>query len=154
MKVQLKQSWESKISSIKPKLYPLKNNNWRIVDETFDEMHKQRRLKFITELTPFRFLIFIVSKADTKSNKKSRTVVDIQKLNELVLLDSHPLPLQSEIIANVSGCTNLVVLDVISFFYQWCLYLDHCFMFIVIIHYGQKIFQVPIMGYINLVAYV
>lgn len=45
-------------------------------------------------------------------------MVDIQKLNELVLLDSYPLPLQSEIITNVQGYTNLVVLDAAFFFYQ------------------------------------
>lgn len=44
-------------------------------------------------------------------------MVDIQKLNEMVLPDSYLLPLQSEIIANVQGYTNLVVLDAASFFY-------------------------------------
>lgn len=71
-----------------------------------------------------------------------------------MLSDSYPLPLQSEIIANVQGCTNLAVLDAASFFYQWRLYPDHRFMFVVVTHRGQVTFQVPIMGYINSVAYV
>lgn len=33
--------------------------------------------------------------------KKGRAIVDIEKLNHLVLLDFYPLPLQSEIIANI-----------------------------------------------------
>lgn len=60
MKVQLKPGWESEVSSIKPRVYPVGKNNWRIVDDTFDKMHKQRRLKFTTDPTPFSFLVFIV----------------------------------------------------------------------------------------------
>lgn len=72
----------------------------------------------------------------------------------MVLSDSYFLPLQSEIIADVQGCTNLAILDVASFFYQWRLYPDHCFIFTIVTHHGQETFQVPIIGYINLVAYV
>ena len=72
----------------------------------------------------------------------------------MVLPDSYPLLLQSEIITNVQGCSNLAVLDAASFFYQWLLHPDHRFMFTVVTHRGQETFQVPIMGYINSVAYV
>lgn len=68
--------------------------------------------------------------------------------------DSYSLPLQSEIIANVQGCTHLAVLAAASFFYQWLLHPDHRFMFTVLTHRGQETFQVPIMGYVNSVAYV
>lgn len=63
-------------------------------------------------------------------------------------------PLQSNIIASVQECTHLAVLDAASFIYQWLLHSDHRYMFIVVTHQGQETFQVPIMGYINLVAYV
>ncbi len=52
-----------------------------------------------------------------KIKKKSKVVVDIQKLNEMVLPDSYLLPLQSKIIANVQRYTNLTVLDIVLFFY-------------------------------------
>ncbi len=68
--------------------------------------------------------------------------------------NSYPLPLQSDIIANVQGYTNLAVLDATSFFYQWRLHLDHRFIFTVVTHQGQETFQVPITGYINSVTYV
>lgn len=98
--------------------------------------------------------MFVIYKTDFHGKRKGRAVVDIRKLNNLVLPDSYPLPLQSKIIANVQGYTNLAVLDAASFFYQWLLHPDHRFMFTVITHRGQETFQVPIMGYINLVAYV
>lgn len=118
MKVYLKPRWESKVSAIKPRVYPLGNDSCRVVDETFDKMHHQGRLKFITNPTPFNFPVFVVWKPDGDRKKKGRAVVDIWKLNEMVLPNSYPLPLQSEIIANVQGCTNLAVLDAASFFYQ------------------------------------
>ena len=117
-------------------------------------MHKEGCLQYTTDPTPFSFPVFVVFKTDHQDRKKGRAVVDIRRLNELVLLDSYPLPLQSEIIVNVQGCINLAVLDAASFFYQLHLHPDHCFMFTVITHRGQETFQVPIMGYINSVAYV
>lgn len=46
------------------------------------------------------------------------------------------------------------MLDIALFFYQWSLYPDYYFMFIVITYCDQETFQVPIMGYINSVAYI
>lgn len=71
-----------------------------------------------------------------------------------MLLDSYSLLLQSEIIGNVQGCTNLAVLDAASFFYQWLRYPDYRFIFTVVTHRKQEAFQVPIMDYINSVAYI
>ena len=80
--------------------------------------------------------------------------MDIRKLNDLVIPNVYPLPLQSEIIANVQGYINLAVLDVVSFFYQWLLHPNYRYIFTVITHRGQETFQVPIIDYINSVAYV
>lgn len=80
-------------------------------------MHKQRWLKFTTDPTPFSFPVFIVWKVDAQGNKKDRAIIDIRKLNKLVLPNSYLFPLQLEIIANVQGCINLAILDAASFFY-------------------------------------
>lgn len=154
MKVYLKPGWESKVSAIKPRVYPLGIDNKRLVDKTFDKLQRLGRLKYTTSPTPFSFPVFVIWKTAANGEKKGRAVVDIRKLNDLVIPNAYPLPLQSEIIANVQGYTNLAVLDAASFFYQWLLHPDHCYMFIVITHRGQETFQVPIMGYINSVAYV
>ena len=146
MTVPLKPGWESKVSAIKPRIYPLGNKARRIVNDTFDEMHKQGRLEYITDPTHFSFPVFVIYKTDSYGKRKGRAVVDIRKLNDLVLPDSYHLPLQSKIIANVQGYTNLAVLDAASFFYQWRLHPDHRFMFTIIMHRGQETFQVPIMG--------
>lgn len=80
-------------------------------------MHKQGHLKFIINPTLFSFPVFVIWKANAQDKKKSCAMVNIQKLNKLVLLDSYPLLLQSKIITNVQSCTNLAILDAISFFY-------------------------------------
>ena len=93
MKVPLKPGWEEKVSAIKFRVYPLGNEACQIVDETFDEMHRLGRLKFTSEHTPFNFPVFVVYKLDAEGKRKGRAVVDIRKLNDMVLLDSYPLPL-------------------------------------------------------------
>ncbi len=45
--------------------------------------------------------------------------MDIRKLNDIAVPDLYPAHLQSEIIANLQGCTNLVVFDAAYFFHQW-----------------------------------
>lgn len=117
MKVPLKPGWESRVSAIKPRVYPVGNDFCRVVDETFDKMYCQSRLKFITNLTPFSFPVLIVWKPDADGKKKGRAVIDIRKLNEMVFPDSYLLPLQSEIIANVQRYTKLALFDAVSFFY-------------------------------------
>ena len=117
MKVPLNPSWKVKVSAIKPRVYSLGNKARQFVDETFDEMHCLGLLKFMSKDTPFSFPVFVIWKLDVEGKRKGRAVVNIQNLNEMVLPDSYPLPLQSEIIANIQGCTNLAILDVTSFFY-------------------------------------
>ena len=154
MKIHLKPGWKLKVLAIKPKVYPLGIDNKRLVDETFDELQRLGRLKYTTSPTSFSFLVFVIWKTAANGEKKGQAVMNIRKLDNLVISDAYPLPLQLEIIVNVQGYTNLAVLDAASFFYQWFLHHDHCYMFTVVTNRGQDTFQVPIMGYINSVAYI
>lgn len=154
MTVLLRDDWQSRVSTIRPRVYPLGNESKKLVDDTFDELQRQGCLVYTQTHTPFSFPVFVIWKPGPDGSKKGCAVVDIRKLNDLVVPDLYPLPLQSEIIANVQGCTHLAILDAASFFYQWLLHPDHRFMFTVVTHWGQETFQVPIMGYINSVAYV
>lgn len=58
-------------------------------------------MEYTTDPTPFSFPVFVIYKTDSYGKRKDHAVVDIQKFNNLVLPDSYPLLLQSEIIANV-----------------------------------------------------
>lgn len=61
--------------------------------------------------------MFLVYKTNAKRERKTHAIVDIRKLNDLVILDAYPLPLQSNIIASVQRYTNLAVIDAALFFY-------------------------------------
>lgn len=154
MTVPLRDNWQSRLASIKPKIYSLGEESKKFVDKTFDELQRQGRLVYTKTHTPFSCSVFVVWKPGADGKKKSWVVVDIRRLNELVVSDAYPLPLQADIIANVQGCTHLAVLDAALFFYQVLLYTEYRFMFTVVTHRGQKTFQVPIMGYVNSIAYV
>lgn len=64
-------------------------------------MQHLSRLKYITSYTPFNFLVFVIYKTNAKGERKWYAVVDIWKLNDLVIPDAYPLPLQLDIIASV-----------------------------------------------------
>lgn len=154
MIVLLKPSWKLKVSFIKLHIYLLGNEVWQVIDNMFSKIHKQGCLEYTIDPTFFSFLVFIIYKTDSHNKRKSHAVIDIRKLNNLVLFNSYSLLLQSKIIAKIQRCINLAVCNAASFFYQWRLYFDYCFMFTVIIYCSQEIFQVPIIRYNNLVVYV
>lgn len=134
MRVHLKLGWETKVSNIKPKVYPLGIEAKCLVDKMFNKMQHLGCLKYTTSHIPFSFSVFVIYKTNVKGKRKGHAVVDIRKLNDLVVPDAYPLPLQSDIIASDQGCTNLAILDTTSFFYQWFLHPDYQYMFIVVTH--------------------
>lgn len=78
----------------------------------------QGRLKFIIDPTPFNFLVFVIYNMDSQGKIKGYTIVDIQKLSNLVIFDSYSPFLHSKIITNIKRCHNLAILNIASFFYQ------------------------------------
>ena len=99
--ILLKPAWELKVLAIKLRIYPLGNEARHVVNNTFDEIYKQGRLEYTTDPTLFSFPVFVIYKTNSYAKRKSSAIVDIQKLNNLILPDSYSLPLQLEIIANV-----------------------------------------------------
>lgn len=72
----------------------------------------------------------------------------------MMLSNFYLLPLQSEIITNIQGCTSLAILNLALFLYLWLFHSNHRFIFIIVTNHGQKTFQVLIMGYIISMAYI
>ena len=124
------------------------------MDKTFDELQAQDRLEFTTQAIPFSFPVFVVWKTLQDGSRKGRAVVDIRGLNDLIVPDAYPVPLQSDIIARLLGCSHIAVLDATSFFYQWRTHPESRFLLTVGTHRGQETFNVPVMGCMNSIAYV
>lgn len=152
MRIPLKEGWQDKLTG-RSKIYPLGIEDRKLVDETFDKMHEQGRLKWTDEETPFSFPVFVVWKM-SNGKRKGRAVVDIRGLNEMIVPDAYPVPSQDEIINDLRGCKHLLVLDAMSFFYQWRVHDTDTFKLTVVTHRGQETFLVPVMGCGNSIAYV
>ena len=100
MTMPLRTDWQSHLHTIKPRIYPLGNKAKALVDETFDKLQWQNCLVYTQTHTSFSFPVFIVWKPGL-NGKKDRAIIDIRRINNLVIPDTYPLPLQSDIIATV-----------------------------------------------------
>lgn len=152
LRIPLREDWQSRVTG-KARVYPLGVRDRELVDTTFNELHEQGRLDWTTKNTPFSYPVFVVWK-DTPDGRKGRVVVDIRGLNQLVVPDAYPLPLQSDIIGAVKDCPYISVVDCASFFYQWRVHPDDRDKLTVVSHRGQETFSVAVMGFRNSPAYV
>ena len=153
MKLPLKDGWQDKVTG-KAKIYTLGIKDREVVDEVFDKLHKQGRLEFTTQATPFAYPVFVVWKLLPNGERKGHPVIVLRAANELILRDAYAPPPQSEVVGMLAGCNFISVLDAVSFFYQWRLHPDYGYMMTVVSHRGQESFNVPMMGCVNSIAYV
>lgn len=72
-----------------------------VVNKMFDKMQRLGRLKYTTSHNSFSFLVFVVYKINVKGERKKYAVVNICKLNNLIISDAYSLLLQSDIIASI-----------------------------------------------------
>ena len=152
MRLSLRNDWQDRISN-KFKMYSLNNENKKIIDNTFDELHEKERLIWTTIFTSFFYFVFVVWKTINEI-RKNRAVVNIRDLNKLFLLDVYSLSLQNDIISDFRKCTHISILDATTFFYQWRIYFDDVYKQIIVTHKEQEIFFVSIMKNKNSILYV
>ncbi len=91
MTVPLKDDRQANLANIKPKVYPLGVEARALVDETFDKLQQQGRLLYNQGHTSFGFPVFVVWELGPNGTKKWRAVIDIRRLNELVVSDAYSL---------------------------------------------------------------
>ena len=135
------------------KVYPVGQRDKECIDTTFDKLQEQGKLKFTTQPTTFSYPCFVVWK-DTPSGRKGRVVIDIRGLNDITEIDSYPLPLQSDIIAAVSGYPYISTVDAVGWFYQFSVQHKDRHKLTVVSHRGQEEFGVALMGYKGTPPYV
>ena len=147
----------AKITSFK--VYSLKQANKNLIDQQFDELQRQSKLKFITQSTFFSYSVFVIWKTvhkpnDLPSERKNRIMIDIRDLNKIIELNTYFMPLQANVTALVAGCPYISIFDAASFFYQWLIRITDRHKLTVMSHKRQKQFNVTIMRFKNSSAYV
>ena len=128
------------------KVYPLGQKDRQVVDETFDKLHSQGKLRFTNQPTPFSWPCFVVWQ-DTPQGKKGRVVIDIRGLNAITEDDAYPLPLQSDIIALIAGYQFISTVDAVGYFHQFRVKVEDRQKLTIVSHRGQEESTVALMGY-------
>lgn len=103
------------------KMYPLGPADREFVNKEFNKLHEQERMQYTTQSTQFGQSIFVIWRTIERpkklSKRKRRVIVDIRDLNKIILIDAYFLSLQSNIIALVSDCQYIIVVDAARFFH-------------------------------------
>ena len=148
MEIPLVDDWEHVYKPGQARVYTSGRRDRQVIDETFDKLHTQGRLDWTKKSTPFSFPCFVVWK-QTSDGPKGRVVIDIRALNKITVPDAYPIPLQTEILAEVAGCNYITTVDCASFFYQFLVKKSHRYRLTVASHRGQETFKCALMGYRN-----
>ena len=142
MPIKLKSGAQPKAS----KVYPLGQKDRQVVDETFDKLHAQGKLRFTDQPTPFSWPCFVVWR-DTPQGRKVRVVIDIRGLNAVTEDDSYPLPLQSDMISLIAGYDFISTVDAVGYFHQFRVKAEDRHKLTVVSHRGQEESTVALIGY-------
>ncbi|PNS18780.1 hypothetical protein CAC42_5319 [Sphaceloma murrayae] len=152
MPIVLKPNWEDLHVKVAHRVYNVGPQARAAIDRVHDKLHQQGRMKWADEPTPFASPIFVVNQ-QSDLGSKARPVVDIRSLNKVTVSDTYPMPLQSDIIAAVAGCTFITTVDATAFFYQWLVRTSDIPKLSVVSHRGQEFFKVVVMGFKNAPPY-
>lgn len=129
------------------RVYPVSQKDKDVIDETFDKLHKQRKMEWSSQPTPYSYPVFVVWRQLPDGSRKGRVVVDIRGLNKITESDSYPLPLQSDITSAVAGFPYISTVDGNGYFHQFLVRYKDRHKLTVVSHRGQEQYNVALMGY-------
>ena len=147
--------FESKIEATK--MYSFDLVDRKLVDEVFDKLHVQNRMKYTSQFIIHDYSIFAIWKnvfEFNESERKDRMMIDIRDLNKIAITDFYFMSFQTNIISFVTNCRYISVFDVADFFHQWLVKMIDRHKFIVVSHKEQEQFNVTIMKFKNSSLYV
>ena len=147
---------EAKISSVK--IYSVESKNKQLIDDMFDKLHEQDKMKYSKHSILHDYSIFVtwrtILRSDQKSVRKNRVIVNIKERNKITQTDSYSMSLQTNITSAVTECDFISVFDAAVFFYQWNVRVENKHKLIVVFHREQKQFNVVVMSFKESSTYV
>ena len=150
MEIPLVDGWEKIYKPGQARVYASGARDRELIDETFNKLQEQGRLEWTKQRTEFSFPCFVVWKnAPPGVKPKGRVVVDVRALNKITIPDAYPIPVQTDILADLAGCGYISTVDCASFFYQFGVKKPHRYRLTVASHRGQETFNCALMGYRN-----
>ena len=155
MSIDLKPNWidHHKINRV----YFVDVKNQEFIDETFDKLHKQNKMKWSNSSILFEYSVFVIWKIVIKNGKfvrKNWVVVNIRDLNQITQIDVYSMSIQTDIIVAVFECFHIFIIDAQDYFYQWTVRKKNRYKQTIIIHRGQKQFNMIVMNFKNFSVYV
>ena len=140
------------------KIYSLESKEKQIVNQKFDKLYSQERMQYSFKSTTYDYFVFVIWRtifiSDQESMKKKRVVVDIRALNKIAEIDTYSMSLQFDIIFSMIECEYISTIDATTFFHQWLIKLLDRHKFTVVTHRKQEQFNVEMMSFKNISAYV
>lgn len=114
--VSLSSNWQFTKTRLDHKIYLLEFDARALMNQKFDKLHEQRKIKWFTDLTSFAFSVFVVWRtvyvdSERKFERKRRVVIDIRDLNRIIVTNLYSISLQSDIVFFVRDCTQISVID-------------------------------------------
>ena len=96
-----------------------------MINEKFDKMYIQRKMNWFIKLISLIFSIFVVYKiiyVDLKkiAKRKKKMIINIRKLNKIIVLNNHLISLQKDIVIVI---LKYIFINVIDYNKQFHLFL-------------------------------
>ena len=101
------------------KIYSLEFKNRTIIDNIFDKLHQKEKMFWSNNHISSEYSVFVVWRnqfINEKIIKKSRIIVDFQKLNKIIESDIYSISLQINMINAVTECLYIFIINVVFFF--------------------------------------
>jgi hypothetical protein len=152
MRLSLKKEWQDKLI-VKIKIYSLDTNDRKVINDIFNCLQTQSKLKFTIVAISFAYSVFFMWTIKIDVRKK-RAIMNIRELNNFLVSDVYFVSSQFEIIDDLLECKYLSILDANAFFYQWRVHSNDVYKQTVVTHRDQKTFLIFIMSNRNSMTYV
>ena len=111
--------FDFKIETIK--MYSLSSTNRKLIDEIFDKLYVQDRMKYTSQFIFHDYFVFAIWRIVLKfheSKRKKRIVVNICDLNKITITNFYFMLFQIDIIFFVTNCRYILIFDIVDFFHQ------------------------------------
>ena len=139
------------------KVYFVNSQNREIIDKKFDKLHRNDKLKWITDVTSYDFSMFVVWRMIhilKSSVKKNWIVINIREFNKIIVSDDYFMSLQTDITNLMNKCLYVNVINETSYFHQWSMKIIDRYKLIVMLHRDNEQWNVTLINFRNSSVYI